>query len=312
MQRRKSAFTLIELLVVISIVALLIALLLPSLSQAREVSRNVACMSNQKQLGIGVAAYATDSRNYYPIGAMVDSATGLSHAHRWYIALGPYLNNDPLPANTYSEMTTPTLTGKSYSWDYQARGRVLSVTTDGGFGTYTVSSFGKSNVYTCPSTTGVVENTGSQPGPFPGAWDVDYQINGGVTGFNNWAGYPPATWYQPPKRDVVNPAAAWSFMDGNSWSSNGGIVSYAYPCLGVGAEYTGGVLYPATFNKGMFINRHKNGSTTNIAYFDGHGEAWWTYDRIAYISYGPDFAIRNAWWRGNSNEYNNYNYSTPF
>ncbi|MEM1026738.1 MAG: DUF1559 domain-containing protein [Planctomycetota bacterium] len=58
--RRSTGFTLIELLVVISIIALLIGLLLPALSSAREAARTATCLSNQKQIGIGLGIYTTD------------------------------------------------------------------------------------------------------------------------------------------------------------------------------------------------------------------------------------------------------------
>lgn len=57
---RRCAFTLVELLVVISIVALLLALLLPALRNARDVARKTACLSNERQLGIGFQVYAVD------------------------------------------------------------------------------------------------------------------------------------------------------------------------------------------------------------------------------------------------------------
>jgi len=62
-RHRLIGFTLIELLVVISIIALLIALLLPTLSTAREVAKRAVCGSNLHQQGIAAIAYAADNRD---------------------------------------------------------------------------------------------------------------------------------------------------------------------------------------------------------------------------------------------------------
>ena len=60
------AFTLIELLVVISIIALLVALLLPALSAAREQAQRGVCASNFRQMTVGVHAYSVDENGHLP------------------------------------------------------------------------------------------------------------------------------------------------------------------------------------------------------------------------------------------------------
>jgi len=60
------AFTLIELLVVISIIALLISILLPAMSLARQTAQSAACLSNMRQAGIGLATYAADNTDHMP------------------------------------------------------------------------------------------------------------------------------------------------------------------------------------------------------------------------------------------------------
>lgn len=77
----RSAFTLVELLVVVSIIALLLSTLLPSLRHAREQARTAVCGSNIRQLALANSLYANDNRHCYCPGAVDFMATNL---HRWH------------------------------------------------------------------------------------------------------------------------------------------------------------------------------------------------------------------------------------
>lgn len=72
----KTAFTLIELLVVVAIIALLISILLPSLSAARKQAKNVICKTNLREIGFALGAYSTESpKETYPDGLTVGGSS---------------------------------------------------------------------------------------------------------------------------------------------------------------------------------------------------------------------------------------------
>ena len=78
--REPGAYTLLELLIVIAIIFLLAGILLPVLSRVREKARQTTCLSNLKQIGLGMAQYSQDSDNCLPLMHQYDDASSLGAA----------------------------------------------------------------------------------------------------------------------------------------------------------------------------------------------------------------------------------------
>jgi prepilin-type N-terminal cleavage/methylation domain-containing protein len=80
MDKRSRAFTLVELLVVIGIIAILLAILLPVLSRAKEVAQRTACLNNHKQLILATRMYSDDYKGMLPFA---NSNQGETSAGGW-------------------------------------------------------------------------------------------------------------------------------------------------------------------------------------------------------------------------------------
>ena len=108
---KRFGFTLIELLVVIAIIAILAAILFPVFAQAREKARAISCLSNEKQIVLGLIQYSQDVDEQMPpawIGYSTNSAVsvGFPGKARWMDVIQPYVKStavftDPDSATKY-------------------------------------------------------------------------------------------------------------------------------------------------------------------------------------------------------------------
>jgi len=103
MRKEQKAFTLVELLIVVAIIAILLAVLVPTLNKVRESARRVVCASNLKQIGLLMEYYCADFKGYYPqsysgwyeYGGRLDDTNGDGTPNLGLLGALPYLFKIP-------------------------------------------------------------------------------------------------------------------------------------------------------------------------------------------------------------------------
>lgn len=108
---KSQGFTLIELLVVIAIIAILAAILFPVFARAREKARQTSCLSNVKQIALGIMMYTEDYDERYPATGSYVEPSILSDPTTpglyWFMKIHPYVQNAQIyscPSESYARV----------------------------------------------------------------------------------------------------------------------------------------------------------------------------------------------------------------
>lgn len=248
------AFTIIELLVVISIIALLIALLLPALARARQLALSVSCLSNERQLVLALDEYLPDNRGQLFAWSWDYNGNTIG-SNLWITPLQPYLN---LQTNNFNPATWNT---------------------------------GNNSVLVCPAAS--IPWTDSQnPGGnyfVPGTntmWSVwpywgSYCFNGwlynieatnpATDGDSWWGGVGAAPghghWPGNLSTQQTLPSLIPAFTDGNC------VDSHIQPWDSPPPNLNGPLLSMAGGNSSWSVCIDRHHGTINVAYLDGHAAA---------------------------------------
>lgn len=252
MRGRVKAFTLVEILVVIGIIALLIGILVPTISKAREAGRTAACLSNLRQLTAAAYSYTVDHNQYIiPVGNSKAGGTGSTSTSYWWCNIlvdGKYL---PAPSDPNPGMQ-PQMRGPFFcpsgNQDFAQSTSTASVPPS------RIDEQGAEAVRRISNITGITI-------------DIWYGINGENADPPNNSG----TVGTPCRRlqqfyDQMPPGIKMTTMDMIKKPSE---MVLLYD----------GIMYNETTENGNRINaRHGNKTQTNIGFFDGHAETFLTKD----------------------------------
>jgi len=262
----KKAFTLIELLVVIAIIAILAAILFPVFAQAKEAAKKTQCLSNQKNLSLGIIMYTNDyDDSFMPgqsgtRGGAYACEVDLDNQTDWTAAVYPYIKNGSGGAEKIAQpglnqynggvFNCPTFPFQKQDNQYGVHNSIF-VDNDNASWNCNGGVFVPHAVYT---TTFIDQ-------PANKAMLVEKGANGGAT--DNWNQFVtdevywvnPVLWNTLPASCAVDDASIALDQDETS--------QWLWAWTGSGTKQ-GGALYP----------RFRHSTASNVAHFDGHVKAY--------------------------------------
>lgn len=271
-RRPMKGFTLIELLVVISIIALLIALLLPALARAKDMANTVACESNLREIGLALVSYTDENKDFVPFGfGYANTVNWVSRD--WTQQLSIEMGVQPATTGTVGQVTDSPVfmdpgapLAPAGTDQYTGNPRIFSG-EDGDFGYWSGQTFNPWwSQWTPPVRLSTLKDISQTPIAWDAqlAYDANWQADPIEMQLDNWAIV--QSWQDYMVADGPNHSYTYAPYP---WSYSPSVIqpynvddTYAHIFYHTG---------PMTFHG--FRYRHNNNQDCNMLYGDGHVES---------------------------------------
>ena len=216
-RNRDAGFTLIELLVVISIIAILMGILMPSLSAAKKMAQSIACSSNLRSLTIAWRMYADGNDD-----KLVAAETGLKNRPTWFSGQLSY-TSDPVNWDTENDMT------KSPLWSYVGK---------------------DPKIFKCPADMAKVTNSAGGTVKRVRSNSMSQVFGRGCWLDKTYNSQGQQVWRTYSKLSTIrNPVKTWVFVDEHPDSIND--AAFANACTEASSEGTAQIIdFPANYHNG--------------------------------------------------------------